>query len=122
MAYDLRANQVRLNRIISSGSIPILIYASSSAADLAGNLAPSFDTTGIGSDVFLYVSGSSNAKTVFGGDVKTSGSFRSLSGITGSIRYTNASSTPFVVAGPNITASYNSLGQWEISGSTPVSY
>ena len=36
MAYDFRANQVRLNRIISSGSIPILIYPSSSAADLAG--------------------------------------------------------------------------------------
>jgi hypothetical protein len=74
MAYDFRANQVRLNRIISSGSIPILIYPSSSAADFAGNLVPTFSTTAIGTDVFLYVSGSSAAKTVFGGDVVISGS------------------------------------------------
>lgn len=74
MTYDFRANQVRLNRIISSGSIPILIYASSSAADFAGNLASSFSTASIGSDVFLFVSGSSTAKTVFGGDVVVSGS------------------------------------------------
>lgn len=118
MAYDLRANQVRLNRIISSGSIPILIYPSSSATNLQGG--KNFPDPG--SDVFLFVSGSSTAKTVFGGDVITSGSFRSFSGITGSVQYTDASSTPFIIAGPNITASYNSLGQWEISGSTPVSY
>lgn len=117
MAYDFRANQVRLNRIISSGSIPIIIYPSSSAADFAGNLVPSFSTTSIGSDVFLYVSGSSNAKTVFGGDVVSSGSFRSLKGLTGSLQYTDDSSTPFIVGGPDITTNYNSLGQWEISGS-----
>lgn len=117
MAYDFRANQVRLNRIISSGSIPIIIYPSGSAADFAGNLDPSFSTTSIGSDVFLYVSGSSKAKTVFGGDVVSSGSFRSLKGLTGSLQYTDNSSTPFIVGGPDITTNYNSLGQWEISGS-----
>lgn len=74
MAYDFRANQVRLNRIISSGSIPIIIYPSSSAADFAGNIEPSFSTAAVGSDVFLYVSGSSTAKTVFGGDIVVSGS------------------------------------------------
>jgi len=117
MAYDFRANQVRLNRIISSGSIPILIYPSSSAADFAGNLVPSFSTSGIGSDVFLYISGSSSAKTVFGGDTLTSGSIRSLSGITGSLQFTDNSSTPFIVSGPDIAVNYNALGQWEISGS-----
>jgi len=117
MAYDFRANQIRLNRIISSGSVPILVYPSSSAADFAGNLVPSFSTAGIGTDVFLFVSGSSNAKTVFGGDVVTSGSFRSLKGLTGSLQYTDNSSTSFIVGGPDITANYNSLGQWEISGS-----
>ena len=117
MAYDFRANQVRLNRIISSGSVPILIYPSSSAADFAGNLVPTFSTTAIGTDVFLFVSGSSTAKTVFGGDALTSGSFRSLRGITGSVRYIDASSTPFIVGGPDVTVNYNSLGQWEISGS-----
>lgn len=117
MAYDFRANQVRLNRIISSGSIPILIYPSSSAADFAGNLVPSFSTSGIGSDVFLYISGSSSAKTVFGGDTLTSGSIRSLSGITGSLQFTDNSSTPFIISGPDIAVNYNALGQWEISGS-----
>ena len=117
MAYDFRANQVRLNRIISSGSVPILIYRSSSAADFAGNLSPTFNTSGIGTDVFLFISGSSNAKTLFGGDAITSGSFRSLSGITGSVRHINASGTPFIVGGSDIVVNYNTLGQWEISGS-----
>lgn len=117
MAYDFRANQVRLNRIISSGSLPILVYPSSSAVDFAGNLVASFSTASVGSDVFFFVSGSSSAKSLFGGDVVSSGSIRSLSGITGSLRYTNASNTPFIIAGSDITANYNSLGQWEITGS-----
>ena len=117
MTYDFRANQVRLNRIISSGSIPIIIYASSSAADFAGNLSPSFSTAGIGSDVFLFVSGSSTAKTVFGGDVVISGSVKAYTGFTGSLSGT-IGGLPFLVGGPNITASYNSLGQWEITGSS----
>jgi len=122
MSYDFRANQLRLNRIISSGSIPILIYPSSSAADFAGNLASSFSTSNIGSDVFVYISGSSTAKTVFGGDALTSGSFRSLNGITGSVRYTDAASTPFIVGGPNITVNYNSLGQYELTSSGGSSF
>ena len=117
MAYDFRANQIRLNRIISSGSVPILIYPSSSAADFSGNLVPSFSTASIGTDVFFFISGSSTAKTVFGGDILTSGSFHSLKGITGSVRYTDTASTPFIIGGSDVTVNYNSLGQWEISGS-----
>lgn len=90
MAYDFRANQVRLNRIISSGSIPILIYPSGSAADYAGNLDPSFSTAAIGSDVFLYVSGSSTAKTVFGGDVFISGSLANGINLTTNGLYVHA--------------------------------
>ena len=115
MAYDFRANQIRLNKIISSGSVPIYIYASSSATDFQGGT--NFSTSGIGTDVFLFVSGSSNAVTLFGGNVVTSGSVRSLAGLTGSLRYVDASNNPLVVAGPDISVNYNSLGQWEISGS-----
>jgi hypothetical protein len=115
MAYDFRANQVRLNKIISSGSIPIYIYPSSSATNLQGGI--NFSTASIGTDVFLFVSGSSTAKSLFGGDVVSSGSIRSLAGITGSVRYVDNSSNPFIVAGTDIVANYNSLGQWEISGS-----
>ena len=117
MTYDFRANQVRLNKIISSGSIPILIYPSSSASDFDGNV--NFSTSGIGSDVFLFVSGNldGTSKALFGGNVVTSGSIRSLNGITGSVQYTDDATTPFIVNGPNITTNYNSLGQWEITGS-----
>lgn len=90
MAYDFRANQIRLNRIISSGSIPIYIYPSSSAADFAGNLVPSFSTAGIGTDVFLFVSGSSTAKTLFGGDVVVSGSLTNGQDLTITGLYSHA--------------------------------
>jgi len=115
MAYDFRANQIRLNRIISSGSVPIYVYPSSSATNLQGGI--NFSTTGIGTDVFLFVSGSTTAISLFGGNVVASGSIRSFAGLTGSLRYIDASNNPFLVSGPNITANYNSLGQWEISGS-----
>jgi hypothetical protein len=115
MAYDFRANQVRLNRIISSGSIPIYVYPSSSATNVQGGI--NFSTAGIGTDVFLFVSGSTTAVSLFGGNVVASGSIRSFAGLTGSLQYVDASSNPFLVGGPDITVSYNSLGQWEISGS-----
>jgi hypothetical protein len=115
MAYDFRANQIRLNKIISSGSVPIYIYPSSSATDFQGGT--NFSTSGIGTDVFLFVSGSSNAVSLFGGNVVASGSVRSFAGLTGSIRYVDESNNPLVVAGPDISVNYNPLGQWEISGS-----
>lgn len=73
MAYDFRAQQVRLTRIISTGSSPILVYPSASAADFEGNLVETFDTSSVGTDVFFYVSGSDTAKSVFGGAVSISG-------------------------------------------------
>lgn len=109
MTFDFRANQVRLNKIISSGSIPILIYPSSSATDLQGN--KNFPDPG--SDVFLFVSGSSTAKTAFGGDIVVSGS------ITGSIHKT-IGNKDFLTSGPNITLNYNADGQWEITGAVGI--
>jgi hypothetical protein len=51
------------------------------------------------------------------GSVQVTGSFEVLGGITGSISGTVAGNNPFIIAGSNITANYNSLGQWEITGS-----
>lgn len=78
MAIDFRADQVRLNRLISSGSTPILIYPSSSASDLAGGQTAEFVTSSVGTDVFLFVSGATDGtgKTLFGGDAVVSGNVR----------------------------------------------
>ena len=114
MTYDFRAQQVRLNRIISSGSIPILIYASSSTTDLQGG--KTFPDPG--SDVFLFISGSSSAKTVFGGDVVISGSLTSsivsASQITGSLQNITTG-IPYLVGGTNITLATSSIGQITIT-------
>ncbi len=109
MSYDFRADQVRTSRLISSGSAPILVYPSSSALNLQGDLVPTFSTSSVGADVFLFVSGSSQQKTVFGGDVVVSGA------MTASIRTTNGAAD-FIV-GSDIDVNYNSLGQWELTGS-----
>lgn len=119
MTYDFRANQVRLNRIISSGSIPIIIYASSSATNLQGD--KNFPDPG--SDVFLFVSGSSTAKTLFGGDVVISGSLTAsivlASQLTGSLQNITTG-VPYLVGGTNITLATSSIGQITIT-STAVS-
>ena len=111
MAYDFRAQQVRLNRIISSGSIPIIIYASSSATNLQGGI--NFSTSSVGSDVFLYVSGSSTSRTLFGGTVVVSGAL-SASQITGSLQFITPN-VPYLLAGSNVTISTSSIGQVTIS-------
>jgi hypothetical protein len=61
----------------------------------------------------------SNRHDVFrvnSGSVQVTGSLEVLGGITGSISGTVASN-PFIVGGANITTNYNSLGQWELTGS-----
>ena len=53
-----------------------------------------------------------------GGTLYITGTLSASAGITGSIHYVDAvGSVPFLVNGTNITTNYNSLGQWEITGS-----
>jgi hypothetical protein len=64
---------------------------------------------------FAYITGSLTASSGLSGSLVqgTNGLFVNLSA---SISGTSAGN-PFIVAGPNVTANYNSLGQWEITGS-----
>lgn len=110
MSFDFRADQVRTGRIISSGSLPLLIYPSSSAANLEGGLSQ-FSTASIGTDVFLYVSGSNSKLSVFGGDVRVSGS---ITGSIGTVDGTNA-----FITGSGIIVNINSLKQFELTGALP---
>ena len=92
MAKDFRASQVETSRLIASGSIPgttagIIVYSGSIASDREGTTAnPNLSTmlNKVGSDVFLFVSGTINSDnigtegtksnvTLFGGDVVVSG-------------------------------------------------
>lgn len=89
MSYDFRAEQVRTNKLIASGSTGtnalLLIYPVSADGTPAnqGNINSAvFNTSFIGQDVFLYVSGAKNTvgtsvkgASVFGGDVVVSGNF-----------------------------------------------
>ena len=94
---DFKAGQLRTSKIIGSGSLDsghpngapgLLIYSASSATDYAGGIDTSGDDAmlkNVGSDVFLFVSGSKNVDnwnlgghvrkdiTLFGGDVVISG-------------------------------------------------
>lgn len=109
MTFDFRADQVRTGRIISSGSAPLLIYPSSSALDLQGGLV-GFSTASVGTDVFVFVSGSEESRAVFGGAVRVSGA------LTASVRTVDGTN-PFIV-GSGLTANFNSLGQWSLTGSS----
>jgi hypothetical protein len=85
MSIDFRSDQIRVNKIIASGSTgtqaKILIYPVNASSNLQGGINFStFNTSSIGSDVFLYVSGAintlglpQNGGVVFGGDVHFSG-------------------------------------------------
>ena len=87
MAYDFRASQIRTNKIIASGSTgtgaSIMLYGheNDGVPPLVGNLANTFDTGSIGQDTFLYVSGSENKRSVFGGGLTLSGTVVALQGL-----------------------------------------
>lgn len=82
---DFRSRQIRTNKLIASGSTgtsaSLLVYPVGAASNLSGGINQAvFSQTGIGSDVFLYVSGaiggkgsSTNGVSVFGGDLVVSG-------------------------------------------------
>lgn len=121
MALDFRANQVRTNKIISSGSTGTnakILFYDIEADDLAspnqGNIdITKFSTSSIGDDVYFYVSGTRTTISygppvdkniaVFGGDLYVSGTL--MSNLTktfmpiGSYCSTNATSSNPEVAG-----------------------
>ena len=83
MAKDFLSDQIRAKTLIGSGSAPnpkITVYADTDAPDNEGTM-PTGLLTDVGSDVFLFVSGTIDGKqnntdksvTLFGGDVVVSG-------------------------------------------------
>ena len=88
MAKDFKASQIRSSQLVVSGgngtSADYMIYSSSDASNFEGGYRANM-TAGVGSDVFLFVSGNKNvtwpnptrrdAVTLFGGDVVISGTF-----------------------------------------------
>jgi hypothetical protein len=78
---DFRAGQLETSKIIGSGSISgtgvgIAIYSGSIASDREGGVSDAAIFNNVGSDVFLFVSGSANTRTgvtLFGGDLVVSG-------------------------------------------------
>ncbi len=87
MSYDFRASQVKTNKIIASGSTgtsaSIMIYGHDSDGNPSnqGNLSSTFATNSIGADTFLYVSGSEDKRSVFGGGLTLSGTVYALQGL-----------------------------------------
>lgn len=88
MSFDFRASQIRTNKIIASGSTgtgaSVLVYGieNDGIPPNAGNIDNSkFDTTGIGSDTFFYISGSEIKRTVVGGGLTLSGTIQPLQGL-----------------------------------------
>ncbi len=87
MATDFRASQIRTNRIITSGStgtpasLLIYDYDQDGVPPNQGNISTSFDTSEVGSDVFVYISGSEDRRTVIGGGLTLSGTIIALQGI-----------------------------------------
>lgn len=90
MTIDFRASQIQTKQIIASGSTgtgaKLLVYGIGSqdtGSPNSGLINPSaFATSSIGTDIFLYVSGtvtasSSPAVSVFGGDLYVSGTLQS---------------------------------------------
>lgn len=134
MPIDFRASQIQTNKIIASGSTgtetgaQIVVYshlADDGTAPNQGFIDQSvFVTSSIGSDIFLYVSGGIGERnvggaqsiSVFGGDVYVSGNLAIENGFSASLQQL-PSGIPYLLAGPNVTITTNSLGQVEVSSS-----
>ena len=108
MAKDFRAERVRIQAIVGTGSISntrpnlgLLIYSSSQAADWRGNVRDSNMLQNVGSDIWMYVSGTASGDgtyqasqrpdggaVLFGGDVVVSGTLwaeRSIIEVDGTV-------------------------------------
>ena len=87
MPVDFKSNQIRTSQLIVSGNnstnAGLMVYGS--PTNFVGGIA-SADKANIGTDVFVFISGSigqtnvtsSKAITLFGGDLKASGSLTTL--------------------------------------------
>ena len=125
MSFDFNASQIRTTQIIASGSKTttpaIMIYGSGSATSYTGAYTADV-LSKVGTDTFLFVSGTigkrgvsgAKALTLFGGDTITSGSVTALLGLSGSLT-TLSDGKSYLVAGSNVTITSASNGQVTIS-------
>jgi len=125
MSFDFNASQIRTTQIIASGSKTttpaIMIYGSGSATSYTGVYTADV-LSKVGTDTFLFVSGTigkrgvsgAKALTLFGGDTITSGSVTALLGLSGSLTKLS-DGTSYLVAGSNVTITSASNGQVTIS-------
>lgn len=134
MPIDFRASQIQTNKLIASGSTgtetgaQLVVYSYSANDGTAPNQGfidqSVFVTSSIGTDIFLYVSGGIGERnvggaqsiSVFGGDVYVSGNMAIENGFSASLQQL-PSGIPYLLAGPNVTITTNSLGQVEVSSS-----
>ena len=131
-ARDFKAKQIRTTSIIASGSVvggepSLLIYSASAASDSIGGRHPSSSAllAGVGTDVFMFVSGSksidSNGNvtyhndssnrvdtTVFGGDLVVSGALYAEV-LRGEVDMTTTGSLS--VEGPLVVTGSAAIGQ-----------
>lgn len=87
MSYDFRSSQIKTRSIIGSGSFPgkddlgLIFYSGSRSADSVGGRSDSNMLSKVGTDVWMFVSGSTNSgltraqgsSVLFGGDLVVSG-------------------------------------------------
>lgn len=138
MSFDFRSSQIRTNKLISSGSTgtnaKLLVYdiAADGVPANQGNINTTiFPTSSIGTDVFIYFSGSSGTRgiggtygtIVFGGDICVSGTtYLSSSTVTGNMTVSNILSastlTANTLSGYNLSASNKVMAGGDISGSS----
>jgi len=125
MTKDLRASQLQISKIISSGSTgtgaKLVIYDISADTAATPNQGiidnTKFNTGSIGTDVFLYVSGgigktnvaNSNAISVFGGDVYISGNLNIAGSGAASYWQSTGSNQIFTTGSIVVSASINAL-------------
>ena len=68
MPKDFKASQIRINKLVASGNAlaagqpSLLVYSASAATDWSGSTHAQL-LSGVGSDVFLFVSGSKETAT-----------------------------------------------------------
>ena len=85
MPKDFSAKQIRVSQLLASGgnghsSAGLLVYSTSNGSDYEGGYPASLISK-VGSDVFVFVSGSKEGRargegvTLFGGDIVVSGTF-----------------------------------------------